>query len=122
MKRLPLILFCLLLVSISCKKDKFPDEFIIYGKWKENTADSVRTEIEFRKYNDLLLKLKTDTIAVGYKYLLDKANELEIFEVSEFPDGRRTTHRITYNSKAEQITIAGLYSTAPELETVFIRK
>jgi hypothetical protein len=122
MKLLPLILLFSIFLTLSCKKDKFPDEFSVIGKWKENTADSVLTEIEFRRYNELRLKLRTDTIPASYKYLLDKANELEIFETTEFPNGRRTTHKITYNSKDEQITITGLYSATPQAETVFIRK
>lgn len=122
MKPLTFILFLSILLTLSCKKDKFPDEFSVIGKWKESTNDSLLTEIEFRRYNDLRLKLRTDSIATNFKYLLDKANELEIFETAEFPNGRRTTHKITYNSKAEQITIVGLYSSTPQSETVFIRK
>lgn len=123
MKRYFYTLFFLLLITGACRKDTFPDEFSIYGRWKEYTNNTERTEIEFKRDNDLLLKLVNDTIR-NYKYLLNKPNELEIFTLVEFPDGKRSTHKVTYNSKDEQMTIYGLYPVAPEnpLSTVFIRR
>ncbi|HLN53197.1 MAG TPA: hypothetical protein VK212_05770 [Lentimicrobium sp.] len=123
MKRLLPIVVVILLIAYSCRKDDFPDEFSIYGKWKELTTDTLRTEIEFRFYNDMLLKLRTDSLARAFKYKLDKPNELEVFEISEFPDGISDKHKITYNSKDEEITIYGLYPTTGDpSSTVFIRK
>lgn len=123
MKRSFYLLFFLLLISGACKKDKFPDEFSVYGKWREYTNNAERTELEFKRDNNLLLKLISDTTR-SYKYLLDKPNELEIFLPEEFPEGKRTTHKVTYNSKDEQMTIYGLYPATPEypLSTVFIRR
>ncbi len=122
MKRILLIIVSLTVVIFGCKKDDFPDEFSLYGKWKEYTSDSIRTDIEFRLYNDLRLKLRTDSVAVAYKYLINKSDELQIFEISQFPNGISNKHKITYNSKDEQITIFGLYpSTGSESSTVFIR-
>lgn len=123
MKRLFYLCFFTVILIVSCKKDKFPDEFSVYGRWKENIADSNRTEIEFRRNNELKLRLINDTIR-DYRYLLDKPNELEIFNIAEFPDGIRTTHRVTYNSKDEMMTIYGLYpgGVNGESETVFVRK
>jgi len=123
MKRYFYLVFFLLLIVGACRKDTFPDEFSIFGRWKEYTNNTERTEIEFKRDNDLLLKLVNDTIR-DYKYLLNKPNELEIFSPEEFPDGKRSTHKVTYNSKDEQMTIYGLYPVAPEnpLSTVFIRR
>lgn len=123
MKRVLFVSVILVIVALGCKKDDLPDEFSIYGKWKEYTTDSIRTEIEFRLYNDLRLKLRTDSIAQPFKYLLNKSDELQIFELTEFPDGISNKHKITYDKKDEQITIYGLYpSTGDPSSTVFIRK
>ncbi len=123
MRRILLSVIIVTLIIAACKKDDLPNEFSIYGRWKEHTTDSIRTEIEFRLYNDMALKLRTDTIAKDYKYLINKADELQIFEISEFPDGKSEKHKITYNSKEEQITIYGLYPAAgDQSSTVFIRK
>lgn len=123
MKRYFYLLFIVLVAAGACKKDTFPDEFSVYGRWKEYTNSTERTEIEFSRDNDLLLKLVNDTTR-NYKYLLNKPNELEIFLPGEFPNGKRSTHKVTYNSKDEQMTIYGLYPVAPEnpLSTVFIRR
>ncbi len=123
MRRILLSLAIITLIFAACKKDDLPDEFSIYGRWKENTSDSIRTEIEFRLYNDMALKLRTDSIAKPYKYLINRSDELQIFEVTEFPGGKSEKHKITYNQKDEQITIFGLYpSTGDPTSTVFIRK
>lgn len=123
MMRYIYIIVILLLVIGSCKKEKFPDEFSVYGTWKELTTDSIRTEIEFKSRNYLVLQLREDTTR-EYRYLLNKPNELEIFEVSEYPSGRRNIHRITYNNSEEQMTIFGLYPviTGDPSSTVFVRR
>lgn len=108
---------------VGCKKDKFPDEFSIYGKWKEYTNETEKTEVEFKRDNVMLLKLVHDTIR-KYNYLLDKPNELQVFDPAEFPDGRSTIHKVTYNRKDEQMTIFGLYPTIDNITsaTIFVRK
>ncbi len=112
----------LLVLLASCSKEKFPDEFSIFGKWKEFTEDSIRTEVEFKRYNVMLLHLVHDTIR-QYNYLLEKPNELEIFEPSEYPNGRSRKHKITYNKKEDQMSIYGLYPSISEPSvTVFVRK
>jgi len=124
MKRLAFLLVIMLLVAGACNKDQFPDEFSVIGRWRENITDTDRTEIEFKRFSVLMLKLKGDTLASEYRYKLDKANELQIFDISEFPNGRSTLHRITYNSKDEErITIYGLYPAAQaESVTEFVRR
>ncbi len=117
------IIGVVLLVLGGCNKEKFPDEFSVYGTWKELTTDSIRTEIEFKSRNYLELQLRGDTLR-EYRYLLNKPNELEIFEESEYPSGRRTIHKITYNNSEEQMTIYGLYpvSSGDPSYTVFVRR
>lgn len=124
MKRLAFLLFITLLIAGACNKDEFPDEFSVIGRWRENITDTDRTEIEFQRYSVLKLKLKGDSLPEEYRYKLDKANELQIFDIPEFPNGRSTIHRITYNSKDEErITIYGLYPAAPaESVTEFVRR
>ncbi len=123
MKSYRYLILVILIVAGACSKDKFPDEFSVYGKWKEYTDNAERTEIEFRRDNILLLELINDTVR-NYRYLLNKPNELEIFLPEEYPNGKRSTHKVTYNSKDEQMTIYSLYPAAPEnpLFTVFIRR
>lgn len=110
------------LLAVGCNKDDFPDEFVVFGRWQENIQDANKTEIEFLRKNNLKLRLINDTIR-DYKYLLDKPDELQIFEISEFPDGKRTIHKVTYNSKEEEMTIYSLYPSTGGVEsrTVFIR-
>jgi hypothetical protein len=123
MNRYIYVIGILLLVIVSCKKEKFPDEFSVYGKWKEFTTDTIRTEIEFKKWNYLVIQLREDTTR-EYRYLLNKPNELEIFDESEYPSGRRDIHRVTYNNKEEQMTIYGLYpvTSGDQSATVFVRR
>lgn len=122
MKFRMLVLAGLLAFFASCSKEKFPDEFSIYGKWKEFTNDTIKTEVEFRRRNIMLLNLIHDTIR-EYNYLLEKSNELEIFEPSEFPNGISSKHRIAYNKKEDQMSIYGLYPSINEASvTVFVRK
>lgn len=104
-----------ILIFIACSKDKFPDEFSIYGRWREITSDSVRTDLEFKRHNVLMIKYRQDTIPSEYRYQMNKVNELEIFKIAEFPNGLRTTHRITYNRKFDQITIYNLYPATPDI-------
>ncbi|HLO90262.1 MAG TPA: hypothetical protein VK172_03765 [Lentimicrobium sp.] len=123
MKRLVYFLILAGLILLACKKETFPDEFSVNGKWWEKIADTNKTEIEFQKQNNLKLRLRSDTIR-DYKYLLDKPDELQIFDLAEFPDGKRTTYKVTYDSKTEQMTIFSLYpaSGGVESQTVFVRK
>ncbi|MGE5382380.1 MAG: hypothetical protein ACM3PX_03010 [Omnitrophica WOR_2 bacterium] len=123
MKRLIFLSILLILVFAACKKDELPNEFSVLGRWKENIADSNKTEIEFRKYSVLLLKLKSDTTR-NYNYAIEKVDELQIFEPAEFPDGKRSYHKISYNSRKKEMSIYSLYPAVngePSV-TVFIRK
>jgi hypothetical protein len=123
MKQLITFLLLIVVTSWGCNKDEFPDEFVVIGNWIEVTTLNDKTEIQFKRDNDLMLDLVNDTIR-PYKYSLDKSDELKIFEVAEFPNGRYTMHRVTYNKRKEQMTIFGLYpdTTGVESETVFKRK
>lgn len=117
-----LLLPVVIIAFLACNKEKFPDEFVIYGRWQEISTDSVKTEIEFKRRDVLFLTLVHDTIR-EYRYLMEKQNELQIFEISEFPQGKRNIHEITYYKKEDQITIFGLYpSTSGESVTVFKRR
>ncbi len=123
MKKYLSVIVILLLVFVACKKEKFPDEFSVYGPWKELTTDSIRTELEFKSRNYLVIQLRGDTIR-EFRYLLNKPNELEIFEESEYPSGRRNIHKITYNTREEQMTIYNLYPVIAgnQSSTIFVRR
>lgn len=123
MKQLITSLLLIVVLAWGCKKDEFPDEFIVIGNWIEVTTLIDKTEIQFKRDNDLMLDLVNDTIR-PYKYSLDKSDELKIYEVAEFPAGTYTLHKITYNRKKEQMTIFGLYPSTGgiESETTFKRK
>ena len=118
-----LLLLLTFIVISSCDKDKFPDEFSIQGAWIENTGNNFKVEIEFRSQNRAYLKKSEGTPTDTLKYRLDKADELLLFLPDYFPDGTRSTHKLTYSQKKEELTIAGLFpSTTGASATVFIRK
>lgn len=123
MKRFLTLISLVVIVVAGCKKDEFPDEFIIIGNWIEVTGSVEKTEIQFKRENDLMLDLVNDTIR-PYKYSLEKAEELRIYEIAEFPSGRYNLHKISYNERNKQMTIFGLYpnTTGEESQTVFKRK
>jgi len=113
-----------LILAIGCDKDEFPDEFSITGAWLENTTDTGKVEIEFRSSNRAFLKLKSYEPADTLLYLLNKKDELQLFQPAEFPDGVRTTHKLGYSQKNEELTIYGLLPpvSGQVSETVFKRK
>ncbi|MBW6490284.1 MAG: hypothetical protein K0B15_03710 [Lentimicrobium sp.] len=118
--------FLLLLIAgllFSCSKDQFPDEFSIQGTWIEKTENSFKVEIEFRSQNRAFLRKFADTPVDSLKYRLDKSDELLLFLPDDFPDGNRSTHKLTYSQKNDELTIAGLFpSQQNESSTVFVRK
>jgi hypothetical protein len=113
-----------LMLSSGCNKDEFPDEFSIIGPWLENTTESGKIEIEFRSSNRAFLKLNLNEPTDTLLYLLDKKDELKLFQPEEFPDGVRTTHKLGYSQKSEELTIYGLVPLTPGSTsiTVFKRK
>lgn len=119
-----LMLILLLPVLHACNKDDFPDEFSIQDTWIEKTDKSFRMEIEFRSQNRAFFKKEEGSIAEELRYRLDKADELLLFLPEEFPDGTRSTHKISYDRKTEELTIYGLLPSIPEevSKTVFVRK
>lgn len=123
MKRLSFFLSFLILLIAACKKDEFPDEFSLLGKWIEVSSETDLTEIEFQSQNKVLIKLRNDTV-INYRYLLNKANELELFTLDQYPEGDYSTHKITYNKQQKKMTIFGLYPVVSGIisETVFRRK
>jgi len=123
MKRLSVLLGFLILLIAACKKDEFPDEFSLLGKWIEVSSETDLTEIEFQNQNRVLIKLRNDTV-INYRYMLNKANELELFTLDQYPEGDYTTHKITYDKQQKKMTIFGLYPAVSGIasETVFRRK
>jgi hypothetical protein len=115
---IPVFVFTL----FACNKDKFPDQFVIYGRWIELTNEPLKTEIEFKRQNVLFLTRVHDTIR-EYRYLLEKQDELQIFEIAEYPLGIRSVHKVNYNKKDDLMTIYGLYpTTGNESKTIFKRR
>ena len=124
MKGLFAIFLMFLILAIGCNKDEFPDEFSITGAWLENTTDTGKVEIEFRSSNRAFLKLNSYEPADTLLYLLDKKDELQLFQPAEFPDGVRTIHKLGYSQKNKELTIYGLLPPASGAtsKTVFKRK
>ncbi len=120
--RISILLFAALFSG--CDKEKFPDEFNLQGPWIEKNEAAFRVEIEFRSSNRAFLKRSPETGTDTLLYRLDKADELLLFKPEEFPDGNRTTHKMTYNRKAEELTINGLLPSVggTPSKTIFIRK
>ena len=118
------LLLLLLPVAHACNKDDFPDEFSIQDTWIEKTGNSFRVEIEFRSQNRAFFKKVEGAEIEELRYRLDKADELLLFIPEEFPDGVRSTHKISYDRKTEELTIYGLFPSIPEevSKTVFVRK
>lgn len=108
MKKYYTLLFLLVIVLQGCKKDDFPDEFVIFGRWIEVNAGPIPTELDF-KYQNYLKVMLNDSSVYDYRYLIDKKNELQIFDLTEYPDGMNTVHKMTYSVKSELLTIEGLY-------------
>lgn len=123
MKQILLSILLVFIIFIGCNKDEFPDEFVIFGKWIEVTSSVEKTELDFKNDNDLTLDLINDTIR-QYKYLLEKADELRIYQIPQFPNGIYNSHKVTYNKDKDQMTIFGLYPDNNGLpsETVLKRK
>lgn len=124
MRTLTATLLLFLLFVAACNKDEFPDEFSIIGAWIEQTPDTSKVEIEFRSGNRVFLmkdsRLSIDTL----RYKLDKTDELQLFLPEEFPDGKRTYHKLGYSQKKKELTIYQLFPTLPAEpdEMVFKRK
>lgn len=119
------ILFLLVTALLAgCDKEKFPDEFNLQGPWIEKNEAAFRVEIEFRSSNRAFLKRAPETGTDTLLYRLDKADELLLFKPEDFPDGNRTTHKMTYNRKSEELTINGLLPSVggTPSSTIFIRK
>ena len=119
------IFFVLLLVfSLGCNKDKFPDEFVIKGEWIEKTGNDFKVEIEFRTSNRAFLKKYAGHPIDTLKYRLDKADELLLFLPEDFPAGAHSTHKITYSQKTEELGISNLFPSTPgnSETTIFQRK
>lgn len=120
------IFFALLVVlSLGCNKDKFPDEFSIQGAWIEKTADDFKVEVEFRTSNRAFLKKYPGAYIDTLKYRLDKADELLLFLPDDFPAGPHSIHKLTYNQKTEELGIENLFVSIPEsskIITIFQRK
>lgn len=123
MKRL--ITFVLVMVvACACNKDEFPDEFSIIGPWLEKTAEPAKAEIEFKSGNRVYKKLNNVESFDTLRYKLDKKDELLLFLPDEYPDGIRTSHKLSYSSRTEELIIYSLYPSTPESpsRTVFKRK
>lgn len=115
----------LVLLSLGCNKDKFPDEFVIWGKWIEKTGDNFKVEIDFKSRNEVDLKKYPDQPIEKLRYRLDKADELLLFLFDDFPDGPHSIHKLTYNQKTEELGIENLFVSIPESSktiTIFQRK
>jgi len=124
MKRFFKVLVFGLVVTFACNKDKFPDEFSVIGPWLEQTSEINKTEIEFKNRNWAYLKPGDAESFDTLRYKLDKKDEPQLFLPDEYPDGKRTYHKLEYSSKTEELIIYGLLPTMPEVpsRTVFKRK
>ncbi|MDY0344833.1 MAG: hypothetical protein RBR28_14760 [Lentimicrobium sp.] len=116
-------LFLVLLIG-GCNKDKFPDEFTLIGQWLEKTEDPNKIELEFKRGNRAYLHKPGNAYIDTLNYKLDKGNELELYLPEEFPNGKYTTHNITYSSRKEELVIYNLLPSIPENPSrhVFKRK
>ncbi|MHC1775646.1 MAG: hypothetical protein AB9834_09560 [Lentimicrobium sp.] len=116
--------FLILILSFGCNKDEFPDEFSIIGPWIENTAEAGKVEIEFKSGNRAYLKTVPTEPFDTLMYRLEKKDELQLFLPEEYPNGIRTTHKLGYSQKNEELTIYGLFPSIPESpsKTVLKRK
>ncbi len=124
MKGLVAFLFLFLVFSFGCNKDEFPDEFSIIGPWLENTTNAGKVEIEFKNGNRAYLKTVSTEPFDTLMYKLEKKDELQLFLPEEYPNGIRTTHKLGYSQKNEELTIYGLFPSISETlsKTVFKRK
>jgi hypothetical protein len=124
MKRLTYIIGLLLILTFSCNKDEFPDEFSIIGAWIESTSNNSKAEIEFKTGNRAFRKSALSDSFDTLMYRLDKKDELQLFSPSEYPYGIRSAHKLSYSQKNKEITIYNLFPSIPDSppSTVFKRK
>jgi len=124
MKRLSVLTALILTLTLACNKDEFPDEFSIIGPWLENTTNTSKVEIQFKTGNMVYLKSGSSEPFDTLRYRLEKKDELQLFLSEEYPDGKRTTHKLGYSQKNEELTIFNLFPSIPDSppSLVFKRK
>lgn len=124
MKRLTLVWGLMLVMLAACNKDEFPDGFSIVGPWLEKTDADAKAEIEFKSGNRAYFKPGITEEIDTLRYKLDKKDELQLFLPEEYPDGKRTLHKLSYSTKKEELVIYSLFPSSPESpsRTVFKRK
>jgi hypothetical protein len=122
MKRFYIPLLLIFFLITACNKDEFPDEFSLIGAWIEQTADTNKTEIEFKNGNRVFLKKASLQIADTLRYRLDKEDELQLYLPAEYPDGSRTYHKLRYSQKKKELTIFDLFPSQPAEPTEIVFK
>jgi hypothetical protein len=109
----------ILIILVSCKKEKFPENDDLQGTWIEQTNNSIKNKLIFEQGTLYFVKGNgVDTLS----YRLDKKQESVFLSLKRNPSSGESNHRITQNRKSKTLTILGLYASIPEKTTKTIFK
>ena len=111
MSRRIILAIGILLILISCKKEKFPEIDDLKGTWTEQTDNSFKYELIFEQETLYFVKPATvDTLS----YRLDKNNDVIYLTLKFNPSAGESNHKILVNKRSKTLTIWGLLPSIPE--------
>jgi len=116
MKKIIFITASMLLVFVSCKKEKFPKIDELTGNWIEQTSNSYKHKLIFEDETMSFFKQRvTDTLT----YRLDKKQEFIFLKLKNNPSVGESNHKISINKKNKELTIWDFFIGTSTSETFF---
>lgn len=107
----------ILLILVSCKKEKFPDKDNLIGTWREQTDNLFMHKLVFD--TETIIFYRSNTIDT-FSYRLDKENKLIFLTLKNNSSIGESSHEILQNKKSKTLTIFGLFPTTDKAtETKF---
>lgn len=104
----------ILIILVSCKKEKFPDTDDLKGTWTEQTNNSVKHKLIFEQETLYFIK---STAADTLSYRLDKKQDLIYLTLKYNPSSGECSHKLLLNKKSKTLIIWGLFPSIPEQVT-----
>jgi hypothetical protein len=99
-----------LIILVSCKKEKFLDRDDLKGSWIEQTNNSIKNKLIFEEETLYFIKPNTaDTLS----HRLDRKRDLLYLTQS----AGESNHKLLLNKKSKLFSVWGLFPSIPEQVT-----